>query len=281
MRRLQIVSTLLLVLFAAVSLHPADAVPGRPYLALGDSITFGFIANAGFAYLNPDNFIGFPTYISQGLRMEAVNASCPGETTGSFFSATAPDNGCRFFRSLAPLHVAYNSTQAEFAVAFLRAHPEVKLVTIGLGANDVLLLRARCASDPSCIASGLPQVLAEVASNLETILTDLRSAGFKGTIIVMNYYSLDDTDANVTATFQALDQAIGAAAAEAGAPTADVFMAFQQATAASGGHACRAGLLNAAPQNQFICDIHPSLSGQALIARTIEQTLVAVEGVTR
>jgi hypothetical protein len=35
------------------------------------------------------------------------------------------------------------------------------------------------------------------------------------------------------------------------------------------------GLLNASPQNQFACDIHPSQSGQKLIARTVEQTDLA------
>ena len=116
MDRLRILLAFLLVLSLAVGLDAAEGVPGRPYLALGDSITFGFIANAGFAYLNPGNFIGFPDYLSRSLKFEDVNASCPGETTGSFLSQSAPDNGCRFHRSLVPLHVAYTSTQAKFAV---------------------------------------------------------------------------------------------------------------------------------------------------------------------
>src|SRR5438132_7364674 len=134
-----IVSTLLIVLFAGACLYAEDGVLGRLYLALGDSITFGFIANAGYAYLNPHNFIGFPNYISQALPLNDVNASCPGETTGGFLSAAAPDNGCRFYRSLVPLHVAYSATQADFAITFLKSHPELKLVTVALGANDVLL----------------------------------------------------------------------------------------------------------------------------------------------
>src|SRR5690348_11197323 len=102
MHRVRTLLGLFLLLSLAVGLDAAEAVPGRPYLALGDSITFGFIANAGFAYLNPDNFIGFQDYLSRSLRFEGVNASCPGETTGSFLSQSAPDNGCRFYRSLAP-----------------------------------------------------------------------------------------------------------------------------------------------------------------------------------
>ena len=38
----------------------SQADPGHPYLALGDSVSFGYITQAGFEYRNPDNFIGFP-----------------------------------------------------------------------------------------------------------------------------------------------------------------------------------------------------------------------------
>src|SRR5450432_322858 len=76
-------------------------------LALGDSVVFGYITQDGFAYVNAANFIGYPSYVGSALNFDVVNASCPGETTGSFLSSTAPDNGCRAFRGQAPLHVAY------------------------------------------------------------------------------------------------------------------------------------------------------------------------------
>jgi hypothetical protein len=38
------------------------------------------------------------------------------------------------------------------------------------------------------------------------------------------------------------------------------------------------GPLNASPQDQFACDIHPSQSGQKLIARIVEQTYLAARG---
>jgi hypothetical protein len=49
-----------ILLFASSSLFAADGASARLYLALGDSVRFGFIANAGFEYLNPQNFVGFP-----------------------------------------------------------------------------------------------------------------------------------------------------------------------------------------------------------------------------
>jgi lysophospholipase L1-like esterase len=243
-----------------------------PYLALGDSVPFGFITQAGFEYINADNFIGFPSYVGQGLRFKPSNAACPGETTGSFLSSTSADNGCRFYRSQAPLHVPYTSTQLDFALAFLHGHPQTRLVTILLGADDLFLLQQACAGDPTCIASGLPQLSATISTNMQAILNDIRAAGFKGVIVVENYYSVNYSDAAATQLIQLLNQALATPAALEGAVVADVFTSFQGAasTAFAGGNTCRAGLLNALPQNQFTCDVHPSQSGQALIARTVE-----------
>jgi lysophospholipase L1-like esterase len=122
----------------------------------------------------------------------------------------------------------------------------------------------------------LPQVLTAVETNLATILGDLRAAGYKGIIMVVNYYSVDYSDANQTAITAALNQALETAAStQTATAVADVFTAFQGIAASAGGHTCNVGLLNASAQDQFVCDIHPSQSGQKLIARTVEQTYVA------
>jgi lysophospholipase L1-like esterase len=274
-------ASILLILSSSVFLFAAEAA-GRHYLALGDSVSFGFITNAGFEYVNPENFIGFPDYVGQALEFHTSSAACPGETSGSFLSSTAADDGCRFYRSQVPLHVSYPSTQLDFAIAFLRSRPNTKLISVGLGANDVLLLRTQCADDPTCIALGLPQVLAAVEANLATILGDLRAAGYKGIIIVVNYYSVDYSDADETAITAALNQALAtAASAYAGTFVADVFAAFQAIAGTAGGHTCNVGLLNASPQDQFVCDIHPSQSGQKLIARTVKQTYAAARETER
>ena len=123
-----------------------------------------------------------------------ADAACPGETTSSFISSTGPDNGCRPYRSLFPLHVVYGSarsTQLAFATSFLQHHSDTQLVTIGLGANDVFLLEQECNNDPTCIENGAPQVFATAEANMQTILAALRATGFSGAIVVVNYYSLD------------------------------------------------------------------------------------------
>jgi lysophospholipase L1-like esterase len=264
--------TVAVVMAGAATAAWAD--DNRPYLALGDSVVFGFITQAGFEYGNPDNFVGYPDYVARMLRLATTNASCPGEATGGFLSSTGADNGCRAFRQQAPLHVAYASTQLLFAEGFLGAQPNTRLVTIGLGANDVFLLQQKCANNPNpqqCISAGLPDVLATIAGNMETILFALRATGFRGVLMVVNYYSLDYSDLAATGVTQLLNQAITAFAQANGAVVADVFTAFQAAasTAFAGGQTCKAGLLNASPQNQFICDVHPSQSGQKLIGRTV------------
>jgi len=249
----------------------------RTYLALGDSVAFGFIDQAGNEYGNPENFIGYPDYVGQTLGMRDFDAACPGETTGSFLSTTAPDDGCRLFKLLAPLHLAYSSTQSRFARAFLGNHPETRLVTVMLGANDLFLLQKACANDPACVANGLPGVLGAIGTNVATILGEIRSAGYEGILVVVNYYSTDYSDATGTQITEQLNQTLAVAAQGAGAVVADVFTAFQivASNPLAPGKTCNAGLLNASTQDQFSCDVHPSQSGQKLIARTVVDTFRA------
>jgi lysophospholipase L1-like esterase len=246
------------------------------YLALGDSVAFGFITQAGFEYTNPANFVGYPERVGPALELHTVNAACPGQTTGGFISATGTDNGCRTFRSVAPLHVSYTGTQMAFATSFLSGHKHTKLVTIQLGANDVFLLVQQCNNVPACIIKGLPAVLATIRANMDTILKAVRATGFHGVLMVVEYYSIDYTDALQTLGVTLLNQAITANAHADGAVVADAFTAFKNAaTNRAAGKTCVAGLLNASPQNQFTCDVHPSQSGQQLLATTVEEAYLS------
>lgn len=247
----------------------SKADPGHPYLALGDSVSFGYITQAGFEYKNPDNFLGFPVYVGQSLGMTPTNASCPGETTAGFISATGADNGCRPYKANFPLHTTYSGTQLAFATSFLNEHPNTKLVTFQLGANDAFLLQGQCHNDPACIGAGLPALLASIGANLDAAFRALEAAHFNGRLVVVNYYSLDYADAAGTGLTQLLNQAIAGRAVADGAIVADAFSAFQHAAAGAGGHTCAAGLLNASPQNQLTCDVHPSQSGQQLLAQAV------------
>src|SRR6516225_10453987 len=83
------------------------------YLALGDSVAFGYVPPQAVPapnYRSAHSFVGYPEDVAQALRLGVWNASCPGETTGSMLVAGAPSNGCRNspdrdnYRDLYPLH---------------------------------------------------------------------------------------------------------------------------------------------------------------------------------
>jgi lysophospholipase L1-like esterase len=271
MKLLRVFSRVCLVAGICVGGTAAAAGSGET-LVLGDSVPFAYIASAGFEYINPVNFHGFADYLSQILGFTSVDAACPGETTGSFLSSTAPDNGCRAFRAEFPLHVAYGSTQLAFAQQYLKTHSDVQLITITLGANDGFLLENNCASAPdptACIEAGLPALLAAVATNMATILADLRATGYGGVIVVTNYYSVDYSDPAGTGLTKLLNKAVETPTAAFGAVVANLFTAFNAASSGVGGKTCNAGLLNASVANQLLCDVHPSQSGHLNIAQTI------------
>ena len=174
-----------LITLFAIGSASATQPAGSPnnYLALGDSIVFGYITEAGYDYYYPTNFVGYGDWDSLALGLNLANGGCPGETTGSFLSRTAPDNGCRAYRALFPLHVIYpsvNATQLTYATTYLKQHTSVALVTIQLGANDILLLEEQCNNDPTCIANGAPQVFATAEANMTASLAALRATGYSG-----------------------------------------------------------------------------------------------------
>ena len=236
------------------------------------------ISKAGYEYYYPTNFVGYVDWTSLSLSLTPANAGCPGETSGSFLSNTAPDNGCRYYRTHFPLHVVYGSikgTQLAFATGFLQRYSNTQLVTIAIGVNDLLLLQEQCNDDPTCIENGAPQVFATVEANMQTILAALRATGYTGPIVVVTYYSPDYSNQFDTELVAGLNQAMTAPASAYHAVVADVFSAFEAAASNqfAGGNTCAAGLLN--NSNPFTspptCDIHPSQSGHKLITQVISQ----------
>lgn len=267
----------------AASANPPAARGNDGYLALGDSVVFGFITADGYAWGNAKNFLGYPVYVGAGLRFDVADASCPGETTSGFIDPNGPDNGCRDYRAAFPLHVNYPTTQLEYAVGYLKSHKHTRLVTIGLGANDGFLLQKACNYQIPCIQQGIQPLLGTIYANMSTILQNLRATGYRGVIIVANYYSFDYSDPVQTGFTVALNQTLAGAAATNGAVVADVFTAFKSATLSVGGKTCMAGLLNTDPANAtqpnpqlWTCDVHPSLSGQQLLAKTVALTYSSV-----
>ena len=135
---------------------PASAKAEPAYLALGDSVPFGFnpLALTTPPVFNPTiaaNFVGYPEVLSKRLQVDVANASCPGETTMHFVSLTGLDDNCGLYRASLPLHVAYASSQLDYAVGFLLTHPNTGLVTVMVGADDLGAFARACGADEVCI----------------------------------------------------------------------------------------------------------------------------------
>ncbi len=276
---------LLISLAASLTLVSALAVPvsaqeedDGSLLALGDSVAFGYQPFPRL-FPNASNFTGYPELVGRELELKVVNASCPGETTSGYLApAPAPDNGCRPYKSAFPLHVSYSGTQSAFAVGYLRTH-KVRLVTINIGANDYFLLQKSCVGKPDfnqCVAQGTPGLLALIASNLDTILRQLRTAGgYQGTIVVLTYYGLN-YDAASQAGTRLLNSPLIAAASANHALVASGFDAFKEPSLDAGGSACAAGLVISLGGG--LCDVHPTLKGAELLAEAVLQALESEPG---
>jgi lysophospholipase L1-like esterase len=236
------------------------------YLALGDSIPFG--ENPPIEPANTPNwYVGYPSYLAQMIDKPLNNAACPGETTASMYDPTAIDNGCDAFKARESLHVDYSGTQYDYAMQYVATHDNIKLVTVQLGANDLLLLLYGCLGDTACVMQQLPAVLGAAAQNIGYTVGSLRAAGYMGQIILPFYYSTDYRDQVTTGAIMYLNQVIAQVAGMFGAQTADVFGAWYMASYAAGGDPCAAGLL--IPLEGGGCDKHPSPAGAQLIAQVV------------
>jgi lysophospholipase L1-like esterase len=211
-----------------------------------------------------------------------INAACPGETSGSFLNTAIVDNGCNswHFQPPAPplppfkptvgLHVSYTEAQMLFAEAQLQSNKQIKLVTLSIGANDILLalpaLEA-CGADTGCQQGVLGPVLATYAQNLGQILARIR-AQYSGMLILVTYYSPQPALDGVT---QALNSVMTQVGSGFHVKIADGYDAFHIADAPFQDDACKAGLLiKLPPAAGTPCDIHPSALGRVLLAATVE-----------
>jgi lysophospholipase L1-like esterase len=278
--RLVMLLAVMLLAVAAASAASADPVTGTDaegtYLALGDSVSFGYAppqAVPAPKYHDQHSFVGWPDYVAQHLGERVSNAACPGETSLSLITAGVPSNGCEEgYRALFPLHVQYQGTQIEYALDYLAHHDHTRLVTIMIGANDFFLCQSTTADHCSSPAE-LGAVATQLAGNLASIFRQLRGAGYTGPIVTLTYYSLSYSDPVAVAGTLFLDSIVAGVTLASGGIVADGFAAFQGPAAASGGSSCAAGLLIRLPNGT--CDVHPTQAGQQLLAGTVLQALGA------
>lgn len=285
-------------LCAALSLAPpvvgaAGAHPGkgrggpqRSYLALGDSLAFGY-QRAKFESLypneNPAAFdTGYVDDIVAALRLrypplQVVNDGCPGETTESFIRGP-----CEYQLSF-PLHHPYaagpDSSQLADALAFLGEHRNfVNPITIDIGANDVLGVAGACSLRLTCVSEHASALIAHLSANLTLILTDVRQAAPHAKIAVLGLYDPFGEAAlpgsnEITAL---VNETMAQTAAGAGALFVDPQPAFNPPGAEEEATICALTNMCSAGKVVLTGDIHPTDRGYAVLASLILAELRSV-----
>jgi lysophospholipase L1-like esterase len=254
---------------------------GSQYLALGDSLTFGYMEPTVVPlpdYPNPASFVGYPELVASALHLQVANAACPGETSSSLVNSAGPSYGCENrpnpginYRQTFPLHVKYGGSQLAYGVHYLKTHHNVRLVSLMIGANDFYRCIATTADQCSSFTEQGP-VAGAITSNIATILSAIRNqAHYKGQIVVLDYYSLNYANPVIAHQSQLLDGVENSAAKSFHVEYADGFGAFGAGTAHSGGDSCKAGLLTQLSTGG--CGVHASYAGQALLAQAVEKAI--------
>jgi lysophospholipase L1-like esterase len=260
-----------------ITIH-TPVTPGSGYLALGDSVTFGYEEQQVVPapdYADASSFVAYPELLGSELHLTVANAACPGETSSSLIDPTAQSNGCEnapgggpSYRPMFPLHEKYSGSQLDYAVSYLKKHKNVRLVSLMIGANDLFLCQETTA-DHCASLTEQAAVIATVGKNVTTILSTIRNkAHYGGQIAIVSYYSIAPSQ---DATTAAGDAAIDAAAKPFHVVIADGFGEFQAASAHSGDSACAAGLLTQLSTGG--CGVHPSYAGQSLLAQALEKAI--------
>jgi lysophospholipase L1-like esterase len=251
----------LVVAVAPRTAHAATVVgPKQYYLALGDSLAFGYQPNWDFSHGYPQQWYSSDL---QARGESMTNYGCSGET-----SSTMVNGGCPVGIAL---HNYYVGPQLAAAVNFINAHKgQVSPVSLDIGANDIL---PDINSSTCVISSTWSTDLAKADTNLTTyILPQLTSAmknssgAMTGDLVMMNYYDpYQNKCPNSVSYVQQANQHLAADAAQFGVPIVDVFTAYGGATTPN------PNTCNWTWECSSYADIHATTAGYGVIANTFKQ----------
>jgi lysophospholipase L1-like esterase len=164
----------LILALALVTTTTASAGDRPYYLALGDSLAVGVQPDVT-GQLEPtsqgyaDDLYSLYRRFVPGLQLTKLG--CNGETTTSMITGQ-------------PSHCPYAGSQLGQAVAFLDSHPQVVLITLDIGGDNLLgCLRLDSPIDPACVVNATQTA----ANDLTMILATLRNHAPNALIVGMNY----------------------------------------------------------------------------------------------
>jgi lysophospholipase L1-like esterase len=250
---------------AASPVVPASAETGGVYLALGDSITFGI----GVPRPQQNGYVARVADALSGRGAEPRIGSTrvfavPGETAAGFLDRRLDD--------------------VERAIEAFG--PRVELVTIGLGANEIL--RAR--RDPACVTdragdacrAAVDAAATAAASSLDDVVAGVRSAleaaGSDADVLLLAYYN-PDLDPLAVESVAGSDGGVGCDPLEERPGLNDriACIAEERSVGLIDLHAAFLGREDELTRFRA-GDVHPNAEGYRVIADTILEALPAVGG---
>lgn len=190
------VAFMVMAVLMAVTVIPgaaaADSHDDPIYLSLGTSLSAGTLADVN-GVSQPFTNKSFTDRLYPRLRnhfgggLEHVKLGCPGETSTSMVTGTHAE-GDPSICSPSGFDLYETGTQLGDALALLDSGANVQLITLDMGANDIL--RAvpsilACGDDAACVQA----ILGGIANNIAGIVGALRATGYDGPILAMNYYN--------------------------------------------------------------------------------------------
>jgi lysophospholipase L1-like esterase len=244
---------------AVLSLSPSFVGPKTYYLALGDSLAYGFQPNLDWNHGYVDDF--FANLESHGTT-SVVNMACPGETSSTFIHGGCPGQTIDKYLYFGP--------QLAAAVSFLRSHAGmVSPVTLDIGVNDVLpdINGSTCTENARQFASDLKALDANLTG---TILPQLKAAltvkgKVTGDLLVMNYYdAFQNACPNTVSYAEKMNQHLAADVAGFGVMV-DVFGAF------GGAKVPNTNICAYTWMCSVLKDVHPMREGYSVIAGAFEK----------
>lgn len=246
--------------------NPAQRIGHHYYLALGDSISFGYQPNLDFS----DGFVDQVfAELQKASITDLTDYACAGDSSTTMIQGDCPGHLIK--------HNAYTGPQLAAALDFLGRHRgQVSPITLDIGSNDVLpdfnsgtctvpdSDRAKAdldTLDANLTQTIFPQLLGKLAAVAGLAVTNL---------YLLNYYNPFAKQCPDSASFaHTLNDHLAADAAKFKVPVVDIYGAFggddHQAD-----HICEyTWVCNA----QFNHDFHPTTLGYSVIAAAVERAL--------
>ena len=183
-------STAVLSLAALWLLPVAPAAAQTTYIAVGDSVAYGYMNST----LTPVGGSGYPGYAQlydaflsaqAGAPVTLLNLGIVGETTTSLLTHSAGNAALNSNYSASP-------SSSQFALLSADLNPSITHITVQIGANDMLGLALNPSfayGTPATQQALLASTLVTVQSNYNALLTQISTLDPGADVQVLDYYN--------------------------------------------------------------------------------------------